>query len=136
MIKAFQKLNIYHKCSVLSGLFILFLFICFIPFFFFNLMELPLGLLLGGGFGVLSYFVTGLFENKKDESYKWAVVISILRFVILGILLFLVGLCYYKWEVKIFNIFTVVGGYSLCLVVLIILFVLKDKQERKIDGSI
>ena len=99
-------------------------------------MELPFGLLLGGGFGVLSYFVTGLFENKKDESYKWAVVISILRFVILGILLFLVGLCYYKWEVKIFNIFTVVGGYSLCLVVLIILFVLKDKQERKIDGSI
>ena len=136
MIKAYNKLNIYHKCVVLSGLFLLLLSLALIPLYFFNYIDIPLGFLLGGMYGILCYFIIGLLENKRGEYYKWAVLISILRFIVLAILLVLVALCYYKWEIKIFNIFTVLGGYLICLVVFIILSVFASKRERKIDGSI
>ena len=135
MIKALSKLNIYHKCVVLSGLFLLVLSLALIPLYFLNYKDIPLGFILGGGYGLLSYFLIGILENKRSEYYKWAVMISILRFVVLAALLFLVGLCYYKWDLKIFNIFTVVGGYFICLVVFIVLSAL-NKSERKTDGSI
>ena len=134
MKQAFEKLNIYYKCSVLSGLFLIFISLCLIPLYFFGYMDIPLGFLLGGVYGVVVYFFTGLLENKRQDYYKWAVVLSVLRFFILAVLLVLTALCYYKWELKIFNIFSVVGGYLLSLVVLIILFVVKDKGNNRLDG--
>lgn len=137
MIKeGYDKLNIYHKCSVLSGLFILLISLCLIPLYFFNYMDIALGFILGGAFGVFTYFVVGILENKKSDYYKWAIVISILRFFVFALLLVLIALCYYIWEIKIFNIFSVVGGYLVCVVVLVILFLIQNKKERKIDGSI
>ena len=135
-LQGFDKLNIYTKCSVLSGLFILFISLCLIPLYFFNYMDIPLGFLLGGAYGVIVYFIVGILEEKKQEYYKWAIVISVLRFFVFAFLLVLVGLCYYIWEIKIFNIFSVVGGYLVCVVVLVILFLRQNKKERKIDGSI
>ena len=134
MKQAFGKLNIYYKCSVLSGLFLIFISLSLIPLYFFGYMDIPLGFLLGGVYGVIVYFFTGLLENKRQDYYKWAVVLSVLRFFILAVLLVLAALCYYKWELKIFNIFSVVGGYLLSLVVLIILFVVKDKGNKRLDG--
>ena len=134
MIKALNKLNIYHKCVVLSGLFLILISLGLIPLYFYNHMDIPLGILLGGTYGILVYFIVGLLENKRSDYYKWAILIAILRFFFLAVLLVLVALCYYKWELKIFNIFAVVGGYLICLVVLLLLFMLK--KERKIDGSI
>ena len=137
MIKdRFGKLNIYHKCSVLSGLFLLLISLALIPLYFFNYMDIPLGIILGGSYGVVIYFITGLFENKRGEYYKWAIVISVLRFFVFAFLLVLTGLCYYILEIKIFNIFSVVGGYLVCVVVLVLLFIQQNKKERKIDGSI
>ena len=136
MIKALNKLNIYYKCVVLSGLFLLVLSLALIPLYFNNNMDIPLGFILGGGYGLLCYFFIGFFENKRSEYYKWAVVISISRFVILAILLFFVALCYYKWDIKIFNIFTVLGGYLICLLVFITLSIIASRQERKTNGSI
>ena len=136
MIKAFSKLNIYLKCVVLSGLFLLLLSLALIPLYFINYMDIPLGFILGGGYGMLCYFLIGILENKRAEYYKWAVLVSILRFVVLAALLFFVALCYYKWDIKIFNIFTVLGGYLICLVVFLILSVIASKRERKTDGSI
>ena len=130
MIKAFRKLNIYHKCAVLSGFFVCILSLCLIPLFFIDLGDVVWGLLLGCGFGILSYFVTGLLENKHAEHYKWAIFVAIFRFLLFAILLILLALCYYKWDIKIFNIFSFVGGYFICLVVLIILFIIKDKKEK------
>ena len=131
MKQAFQKLNIYHKCAVLSGLFLLLLSIALIPLYFFNYMDIALGFILGGGYGILVYSIVGLLENKRSDYYKWAVLISILRFFILAALLIIVGLCYYKWEIKIFNIFSVVAGYLICLTVLIILFIVNDRKKKE-----
>lgn len=131
MKQGFEKLNIYHKCSVLSGLFLIVLSLALIPLYFFNYMDIPLGFMLGGSYGILIYFITGILENKRDEHYKWAVVISFLRYLLFATLLVLVGLCYYKWDIKIFNIFSVVGGYLICLAVFIILFVIKSKKVEK-----
>lgn len=134
MIKAFSKLNIYYKCSVLSGLFLIVLSLALIPFYFINLMEIPLGFLLGGAFGITIYFITGLLENKRPEYYKWAIMISVFRFILLAILLFVVALCYYKLDIKIFNIFTVTGGYFICLIIFVLLFL--KKKKGNVDGSI
>ena len=136
MIKALKKLNIYLKCVVFSGLFLLVLSLSLIPLYFFNYKDIPLGFILGGGYGMLCYFIIGILENKRNEYYKWAVLVSILRFAILAALLFFVALCYYKWDIKIFNIFTVLGGYLICLVVFLILSVFASRQERKTNGSI
>ena len=108
----------------------------FIGSFYIVYMDIPLGFLLGGAYGVLVYFIVGILEEKKQEDYKWAIVISVLRFFVFAFLLVLVGLCYYIWEIKIFNIFSVVGGYLVCVVVLVLLFIQQNKKERKIDGSI
>ena len=135
-MKALKKLNIYYKCVVLSGLLLLVLSLGLIPLYFNNNMDIPLGFILGGGYGLLCYFFIGLFENKRSEHYRWVLVISISRFVILAALLFFVALCYYKWDIKIFNIFTVLGGYLICLLIFIILSVTNKESERNIDGSI
>ena len=133
MKQAFEKLNIYHKCSVLSGLFLIVVSLALIPLYFLGYKDIPLGLILGGIYGVVAYFVTGYLENKRGNYYKWAVLVSVFRYLLFIVLLIIVALCYYKWDIKIFNIFSVCGGYFICLVVLIILFMLKGRKE---NGSI
>ena len=136
MYKAFIRLNVYYKCVVLSGLFLCVISLALIPLYFIDLKEIPLGILLGAGYAILAYFLTGLMEDKFKEHYIWAILISIFRYILFAALLFFVGLCYYKLGLKIFNIFAVTGGYFICLIILIILFVINGKKERKDSGSI
>lgn len=136
MYKAFIRINVYYKCVVLSGLFLCVISLALIPLYFINLKEIPLGILLGAGYTMLAYFLTGLMEDKFKEHYIWALLISIFRYILFAALLFFVGLWYYKLDLKIFNIFAVTGGYFICLIILIILFVNQGKKERKDSGSI
>ena len=136
MYKAFIRLNVYYKCVVLSGLFLCVISLALIPLYFIDLKEIPLGILLGAGYAMLAYFLTGLMEDKFKEHYIWALLISIFRYIVFAALLFFVGLWYYKLGLKIFNIFAVTGGYFICLIILIILFVNQGKKERKDSGSI
>lgn len=130
MKKALQKLNIYYQCSALSGFFLLLISLLLIPLYFFNLKEIPLGILLGGIYGILIFYFTGLLNDKLPNKYRWAIIIAILRFFLFGILLFLVGLCYYYWDVKLFNIFGVFGGYLFVVLIFIILQFIDNKKEK------
>ena len=136
MISKLGKYNIYYKCSILSGFFLALISLGLIPLYFFSLKEIPLGILLGGGLGIISYLIVGILEDKRSTGYKWAVVVSIVRYFVFALLLLLLGLCYYKWEIKIFNIFGFVGGYLLVTIIFVIIYLLTKHQEERKDGSI
>ena len=108
--------SIYYKTSLITLIITVALFALAIPFFFFKLMEIPLGILLGGVFGALIYFVFGLFEGRK---LSYTIVILILKTLVY--MAAFVGICvlYYKANVKIFNPFTFMVMYLIPTIVLI-----------------
>ena len=107
--------------------------ICLIPLWFFSLMEVPQGILLGGSVGVITYLLLGLFNNpeKQKQSLVITTIIMIVRFLLIAGILFLVGWLYYVKDMKAFNIFAVVGGYTLTIIVNIVLV-----RMEKVSGNI
>ena len=108
--------SIYYKTSLITLVITLSLFALAIPFFFFKLMEIPLGILLGGVFGALIYVVFGLFEGKK---LSYTVVTLILKtLVFVGAF---IGICvlYFKANIRIFNPFAFMAMYIIPTIVLI-----------------
>ena len=107
--------------------------ICLIPLWFFSLMEVPQGILLGGSVGVITYLLLGLFNNpeKQKQSLVITTIIMIVRFLLIAGTLFLVGWLYYVKDMKAFNIFAVVGGYSLTIIVHRVLVIME-----KVSGNI
>ena len=108
--------SIYYKTSLITLLITVTLFALAIPFFFFKLMDIPLGILLGGIFGSLIYVVFGLFEGRKMS----LTVIALVGKTLLYVLAF-IGICflYYKLEKRIFNPFAFMGMYIVPTIVLI-----------------
>ena len=108
--------SIYYKTSLITLVITLSLFALAIPFFFFKLMEIPLGILLGGVFGALIYVVFGLFEGRK---LSYAIVTLVLKtLVFVGAF---IGICvlYYKAGLRIFNPFAFMAMYIIPTIVLI-----------------
>ena len=134
MKKWFGKLNIYFKCSILSAIFLLLGALSLPIFNIFHLLEIPLGYILGSGFGIVIYFVNGLLEEKNNQTYKWAVVFITLRYFLFALFLILLGLCYYYWEIRIFNLISFVGGYVTCIIISIIIYLLEGRKERINSG--
>lgn len=130
MKKWYKNLNHFYKVCLISSLALVLIFILLIPLFFFDLKEIPLGVLLGGGISILFYFLQGLFEKKDllKNSVKWAIILNIGRLLIFGSLLFLVAYLYYSLHLKIFNIFAVAFSYFIPLIAMCVLF---TKGERK-----
>ena len=128
----YRNLNTEFKTVVWSSIVIASLVILTIPCFFFSLMEIPQGIALGGAVGIIVYLVLGLFNNpdKPKQSLVFTVITIIVRFIVIGGILFLVGWLYYKQGLKAFNIFAVAGGYTVPLVISIIL-----GRKEKADGN-
>ena len=124
------QLNIYFKTVLWTIIITLGVTICLIPLFFFNLMEIPLGILLGGLFGTLYYFIAG-FNQREEYSKKVMVldvVILILRFLVFaGVMVGLTWL-YYKSNIHIFNVYGFAGAYLLSLFVFILI---SGKESKK-----
>ena len=124
----YGQLKIEYKVAVWSAIIVTGLVLICIPFFFFQLMEIPQGIALGGSVGIITYLLLGIFNNKDKpiKSTVVAVVIMFLRFLFIGGILFLVGWLYYAKDLKAFNIFAVTGGYFVSIVTHIFL-VRKEK---------
>lgn len=124
----YRQLKLEYKVALWSALVISSAFILTIPCFFFSLMEIPQGIALGGGVGILTYLFLGLAENDEDQkkSMVITIVVIIVRFLVIGGVLFLAGWLYYAQGVKAFNIFAVIGAYIISIILNIIL-VRKEK---------
>lgn len=118
----YRQLRLEYKVVVWSLIVICTLMLLAIPCYFFSLMEIPNGIALGGGIAVILYLILGLCdtEEKSKKSLIITVIVLIIRFLIIGGLLFLVGWLYYRIGFKAFNIFAVAGGYFIPLPVHII----------------
>ena len=126
----YQNLKLEYQVVFWSLIVLAILVTLCIPFFFFSLMEIPQGIALGGGIGIITYLFLGLFNNKDNpkKSMVLTVITIIIRFLVIAGILFLVGWLYYAKGMKAFNIFAVAGAYLISLVVNIILV-------RKENGS-
>ena len=128
MINWFRRLNIEFQTVVWSIIVTLGLLLLMIPLFFFSLMEIPLGIALGAAIGIITYLALGLVDDKSKQklSIGLTITIIVLRLLVVAGILFLVGWLYYAIGVKIFNIFAVVGGYLMTLIINMIM-IRKDK---------
>ena len=126
----YRLLKIEYKIVVWSLIVLSALSILLIPLYFFSLMEIPQGIALGGGVGVIVYIFLGLFDNpeKPKKSLTITVTIMIVRFLVMAGILFLVGWLYYIVDFKAFNIFATAGGYVIPVIINAIL-VGKEKMS-------
>ena len=129
MVNWYRRLNIDYKTVVWSAIITIVLILLMTPLFFLSWMEIPLGMALGSIIGIITYLLFGLFNNKDKPKTSIGITVGImvLRFLLIGGILFLVGWLYYYKDIKVFNIFAVAGGYFIALVVSIFLL---GKEKR------
>lgn len=128
----FKQYSIIKKVSILT---LVLTFACFIlttPCFAFNLMEIPLGILLGGFGSALSF---SLFLINEDGSNKKAVMrltifLIIIMFFIHCLTIIISGVLYYVYELHIFNIFSTFFSSFFGLFCFIILALIEKKGEK------
>lgn len=124
-MKLFKGKDNYFKTFILGLMFSCLLFVLTFVLFFFNLKEVPLGILLGGIYSSL-YFI--LLSKLEKKSIKATIVVLIIKFVLFAGIMVLVGFMYYVWEIKLFNLFALAGGYSIPGIIYFIL-ISKEKHE-------
>lgn len=125
-----NKLSNPFKVALLSLFAVIVVFLGLVFGYFINLQDLPNGLLAGGLLGSLSYLIIGFIERIEEKKHLlvWTVIFTIIRFLLIGGLLFLAALLQYKYGYKVMNVFTVLGGYLISLIVYIIVLVLEKKH--------
>ena len=126
----FAKLSTSYKVAFFTSIVILVAFIGLIFGYFRGLADLPNGLLAGGLIGILSYVFMGLAEiaDSKKQKMRWTIVVNIVRYLFIGALIVVAAILQYKLGYKLLNLFTIVGGYLVSLVIYIIV-ILMDKKN-------
>jgi len=129
MKERYLNLNIYYQVSLWSLISLFVLLVMTSWLFFVGYIDIPLGIILGGSIGIMSYFVLALIEKKELETHHsiGSIIVAIARIIALLAAMLLAAYLYYQLQIKILNIFAIMGGYLLPLVVLLIL-TLKKKR--------
>ena len=120
------------KSIIIDSICLAVITLCMIPFWVNHMPDIPQGLLLGGLYGLLSLLVMYLITIKEEakQHLVGAIIVIIVRLLVLGLILFLVGYLYYEKNVKAFNVFTAAGGYLISTVTLIVCsLIFKEKGE-------
>jgi hypothetical protein len=120
------------KTVIISFIITIAIFILLIPLFFFNLMEVPLGLLFGGLASTFAFFLFAITEKIKDQ--KLSLYVTIILIVVMSLIhasaLIASGVIYYNAGLHIFNIFATFGGLFIGLIVHVVL-VLKSRERNE-----
>lgn len=129
MISWYKNLDIYIKTCVTTALVSLIVFLGCIPLYFYNLGEIPNGIALGGAVSALLFL---LYEVGKDSPrLKGTIILNIIRFGLVIALLFVTTFLYYKLEIKIFNVFAVVGIFFASTIIFVVLSLLESRNETR-----
>ena len=125
-MRFFQEANNSIKTAFITYAVTLIATLSTIFLFFQGMMDIPLGILLGGSlFGTLS-LLSGFLE-KKDEDRKtpiYSIVLIGVRFLLLIAVTIVIAFMYYRWNLPIFNIFAFVGAYTVSIIVMIIVYLI------------
>ena len=125
-MRFFQEANNSTKTAFITYAVTLIATLSTIFLFFQDMMDIPLGILLGGSlFGTLS-LISGFLE-KKDEDRKtpiYSIVLIGVRFLLLIAITIVIAFMYYRWNLPIFNVFAFVGAYTVSIIVMIIVYLI------------
>ncbi len=91
---------------------------CFVTKFY----EIPLGFALGGAVVSILYIISHfLYQlDVKNGEVKYSILmIGIRNFILIGSIIVL-GLMYYRWDIKYFNLFAYVGIYTGGIIIFVI----------------
>ena len=107
-------------------------FILLIPCFFFNLMDVPLGVIFGGTIISLTYLLEGIAENvdNKKGTVTLTIIMIAVKLLIIGASLVIICFMYYRWGLPIFNPFAYVGVYTLAIIINVIVHIKERKQKE------
>lgn len=132
-MKFLKKLehNLFAAIAVIAVSLIGFLASCFLISG--DYQDIPFGFLLSGGIVsttyLLSYFLIKI--DTRRGSTIFSMIAMAVRFVILIASMLLIVLMYYRWGIKLFNVFVFVGVYTLGIIVLCISYLVnKDGKEE------
>ena len=94
-----------------------------------DLQHIPFGFLLAGGIiallHVASHFLAEM-DKRRGTSIFTIIAMSLRLVVLLGTLI-LVCLMYYRWDIKLFNVFVFVGVYTIGIIALCLSYIfIKD----------
>ena len=126
----FAKLTLLYKVTFVSFIAVVVGFLALLFAYFVNHMDLPNGLILGGSINVLAYLALAAVEKRDSEKKKpvLTIIITILRYLLIAAVIVLSALLQYKWGYKIFNLFTLVGGYLIPLLVFLVISLVERKN--------
>ena len=95
--------------------------------------DIPFGFLLSGGIislvHVISYFLA-LIDLRRGTA-TFTILSMGIRLVVLITSLLLIILMYYKWDIKLFNVFVFIGIYTLGIIVLCFSFVIRKEGKEE-----
>ena len=88
-------------------------------------IDIPLGFLLSGGIltliHILSFFLKRI-DSKKDTT-AFTIVAITLRLVLLIASLMIITFMYYRWGIKLFNVFVFVGMYTASIIIYMLTYI-------------
>ena len=88
--------------------------------------EVPLGFALGGLLISLLYLLAHFMYrlDEKNGTAKYSIIMIALRNTIIIGVIILLAFLYYEWEIRLFNIFAVVGIYQAGIIIQVIDYLL------------
>ena len=98
-----------------------------------SLIDIPLGFLFSGGVIGSLYLLTfffGKLDERTGRNIFGIISIGVRLFVIIGVMI-LIAFMYYRWEIKIFNLFVFIGIYSLGVISFVLLHLLNKEGKEK-----
>ena len=88
-------------------------------------IDIPLGFLLSGGIltfiHILSFFLKRI-DSKKDTT-AFTIVAITLRLILLIASLMIITFMYYRWGIKLFNVFVFVGMYTASIIIYMLTYI-------------
>lgn len=122
MLFKLSNASAYYRVCFISFIASLVIFLGLLPLYACNCNDIPQGFALGALIGLIPNLLLGIIERTEAEHQRsiGAIIVIILRLLLIATIITLSALLYYKMECKIFNPFTVVGGYLVNTLVLTI----------------
>ena len=126
----FNKLSSSFKTAVLSLCVTVIAFLGMIFGYFINQPDLPNGILAGGLLGSLSYLLIGIAERIDEKKCLpiWVIIFTIIRFLLIATLVVVSALLQFKFGYRVMNVFTVLGGYLITLIIYIVICLLEKRH--------
>ena len=95
----YANLTPIYKATIVSFIAVVVAYLALIFGYFINYPDIPNGLILGGGIGVVSYSILGVVDKRDKEKNKpvLTIIVTILRYLLIAAAIVLSALCQFKW---------------------------------------